>query len=158
MNGNSPLLTLMVYPAPTSHLDRFPVQTDMAMIALVAEIAVVLVVLLVAADARCRQNHFAAYRCIVTIDALEPLVLPVQLEIGLVVVEIPVFPVPRVVASFASGAKGTFVHILFSVTGRAIRLGLLEYHSQMTFLALGQRMLAGKLEARDPVIEFGLLP
>lgn len=158
MNGNGPFSASMVYPAPASNLDRFPVQPDMAVIALVSKIAIVLVVLLVTTDTGCRQNHFVVYRGIVTIDALEPLVLPVKLEIGLVVVEIPVLPVACVVASIASGAKGTFVHVLFRVTRRAIRLCLLEYHRQVTLLALGQYVLAGELEARDPVVEFGLFP
>lgn len=118
----------MVYPAPASHFDRFPVQSDMAMIALLSEVTIVLVIFIMTTDTGCRQNHFIAYRGIVTIDALESLMLPVKLEIGLVVVEIPVFPVASVVTSIASGAKGTFVHVLFCVARRAIRLGLLEYH------------------------------
>ena len=148
----------MVYPASTSNLDRFPVQSNMAMIALLSEIAIVLVILIMTTDAGCRQNHFAAYRCIVTIDTLESLVLPVKLEVGFVVVEIPVLPVASVVASFASSAKGAFVHVLLRMARRAIRLRLLEYHRQMTFFALGQNMLSGKLETRNPVIEFSLFP
>lgn len=128
MNGNGPLLTLIVYPASTSNLDRFPVQSNMAMIALLSEIAIVLVILIMTTDAGCRQNHFAAYRCIVTIDTLESLVLSVKLEVGFIVIEIPVFPVASVVASITCSAKGAFVHVLFSMARRAIRLGLLEYH------------------------------
>lgn len=158
MNGQNPWSMSIVYPAPASHFDRFPCQSDMAVFALTPEVAIVLVVLLMAADTGSRQYHFILDWCFVAINTFEFLVFPVKFEAGFIVVEIPVFPVAGVVTSFTSCPKGTLVHVLLFVTRHAIRLGFLEYHSQMTFLAFCQYMLPGKLEARDPVIEFNFFP
>lgn len=61
------------------------------------------------------------------INTLEILVLPVQLEAGFIVIEIPALPIAGVVTRVTSCSKSTLVHILFFVTGPAVRLGILEY-------------------------------
>lgn len=100
----------------------------MAVVALGTECAIVLVVLLMATDAACSQNDLCSNRGIVAIDTFKILVFAIQLEIGFIVIKIPVFPVAGVVTFLTACAERTLVHILLFMTGPAIRLGFLEYH------------------------------
>lgn len=86
------------------------------------------VILVVAADAGSGQCQFFVYRSLVTIDALEILVFSLQLESGFIVVEIPVFPVARVMASVAGCTQCAFMDVLLLVTRKTIRLGILEFN------------------------------
>ena len=105
--------TLIVYPALPSNLDRFPCQANMTVIALRAKCAVVLVVLLMAAYTTCSQNHLRSYRGIVAVNAFEFLVLSIQLEVGFVVIKVPIFPIAGVVTFLAARTKRAPVRILF---------------------------------------------
>jgi hypothetical protein len=138
--------------------DGFPGRTDVAMFALEPEFTIVLVVLVMAAIAGGGQDNFIADRSFVAFDALYVLVLSVQLEVGLVVIEIPVLPIAGVVARVATGSQGALMYVLLFMTGPAIRLGLLEFNGQMTFLALDQLMLTGKREFRDDMVELNFSP
>lgn len=86
------------------------------------------------------------------------LVLPFQPEAGFIMVEVPVFPIARVMASLASRAQRAFMHILFFVTRPAVRLGILELGGQMAFFAFGQNVLSGKREAGLRMVELGFFP
>ena len=103
---------LIIYPALPPNLDRFPCEADMAMVTLRAKCTVMLVVLLMASDAACSQDNLRPDGSIVTIDAFELAVLPFELEVCFVVIEIPVFPIARVVAFLAACAECALVRIL----------------------------------------------
>jgi len=81
----------------------------------VAKCTIVFVVLAMASHTRGDQIDFAIDLRVVALDTSELGVFTVQLELGFVVVEIPVFPIPRVMASLASRSKRAFMHILFFV-------------------------------------------
>ena len=91
-------ISLFPDPLLASHLDRFPRQPDMAVLALHSKCAIVPVILIMASYTAGSQNHFCFYRCFVTIDTLQRLVLSVQLEFGFIMIEIPAFPITGVVA------------------------------------------------------------
>ena len=97
----------------------------MALLAASAKRTIVLVVLVMATGATGGQFQFPEYRGFMTIGTLEILMLGLQLETGLVVVEIPVFPIASIVASFANCSQCAFMHILFFMARPAIRLGIL---------------------------------
>ena len=82
----------------------------------VAKCTIVFVVLAMASHTRGDQIDFAIDLRVVALDTSELGVLTVQLELGFVVVEIPVFPVTRVVTSLAIGSQCAFMHVLFFVT------------------------------------------
>lgn len=86
------------------------------------------VILVVATDATRRLGKFVANRVLMAPDAFDILVLPVQLEFGLVVIKIPPLPVTGVMTSVTSLSERAFMHVLLLVTRPAIRLGLFEYH------------------------------
>lgn len=126
----------------------------MAVIALVPICPVVPVILAMTtyttADCQC---HFIVGRSFVALGATYVLVFSFQLEFGLVVVEIPIFPIPRVVAIPAIRAQRALVHVLLLMTRPAVRLGILECDSQVAFLAFGQQMFSGEREAGKPVVK-----
>ena len=100
------------------------------------------------------QHHFIAHRLFVTSIAVicTFFMRPIQLEIGLVVIEIPGSPVTRVVASLALGTQLAFMHILLLVTCPAVRLDVLELRRVcMTLFALNQHMAAKQGICRHPV-------
>ena len=72
----------------------------------------VLVALLMASDAACSQDNLRPDGSIVTIDAFELAVLPFQLEVCFVVIEIPVFPIARVVTFLTACAECALMRIL----------------------------------------------
>ena len=77
----------------------------------VAEVAVVHIVLVMTTAASRGHQHFFVHRLLVagiTIGA-DLFVRPVQLEIGLVVIEVPRLPVARVVANLALRAEAALV-------------------------------------------------
>ena len=104
---------LMIDPALASHFDRFPRKANMTVFTLRSVRAIMLVIFFMAADTAGRFSHLLVCRCSVAIDAFEFLVLPLQLEVGLVMIKVPIFPVAGVVASFATFAKCAFMHVLF---------------------------------------------
>jgi len=83
----------------------------MAVFALCSELAVVLVFLVMTAEATGGQADVFLNRCLVAFGAADILVLALQLESGLVVIEIPILPVTGVMTGFALGAQGALVHI-----------------------------------------------
>jgi hypothetical protein len=70
-------IDLLLDPALVSHLDRFPRQPDMAVIALHSKCSIMPVILFVAADTTGRLGQFGAYRILVAIDTLKVLVFSV---------------------------------------------------------------------------------
>lgn len=113
----------------------------MALLTAPPERAVMLVVLVVATGATGCQFQFAERWSLVAVPAFEVLVLALQLESGLVVVEIPVLPVASVVAFLTSRPQRALVSVFLFVAGPAIRLGIFEFRRQMTFLAFRYLML-----------------
>ena len=103
----------MIDPALASHFDRFPRKAYMAMFTLRSIRAIMFVIFFMAADTAGRFSHLLVCRCSVAIDAFKLFVLAFQFEVGLVVIEFPIFPVAGVVASFATFAKSAFMHVLF---------------------------------------------
>lgn len=88
----------------------------MAVFALVSKRTVVLVILVMAADAACSQGYFIAYRGFVAFGTAYVLVFSIQLELGFIVVEIPVLPVTRVVAILTARSQRAFMCVLLFVT------------------------------------------
>ena len=86
------------------------------MFTLVPERTIMLVILAMTADTTGSQTQFIAGRSFVALGTTDVLVLAIQLESGFIVVEIPVLPVTRVVASLARFSQRAFVSILFFVT------------------------------------------
>lgn len=117
------------------------------MVTLHAKCTIMLIILFVTADTGSCQHDLGSNRGIVAVDTLKILVFPIQFEAGFIVIEIPIFPVSGVVASFTSGAKRAFMHILLLMTRPAVRFRFFEDHSQMAFLALYQRVFSRQLEA-----------
>lgn len=130
----------------------------MALFATPSERAVVLVVLVMATGAAGGQFQLPEYRGFMAIGAFEVLVLALQLETGLVVIEVPVFPIARIVASFAIRTQRAFMHVLLLMARPAVRLGVLVPGSRVAFLAFGYLMFSGQRITRLPVVEFGLFP
>lgn len=147
---------LELLPAVTD--DRFPGRPNMALLAAPSKSPIVLVILVMATGTAGDQLQFHQYRSLVTIGTLEILVLALQLETGLVVAEVPVFPVARVVAGFAIGTQSALVHILLFMARPAVRLGIFVSGSRVAFLALNEQMLSRKRIARLYVIEYGFFP
>jgi hypothetical protein len=145
-------------PPLASYLDRFPRLTDMAVLALHSKCTIMFIILVVATDTTGRLGQFVAYRVFMATDTLDVLVLPVQLEAGFIVIEIPIFPVTGIVASVAAFPERAFMHVLFFVTRPAIRLGLFKYYGEMAFFTFSQYVLPGKLKARHSVVKFNFGP
>ena len=92
------------------------------------------------------------------IDTLKVLMFSIQLELGFIVIKIPVLPVTGVVTGFTAFPESALMHILLFVARPAIRLGLFEHHGYMAFLALNQNMFSGELKLRHPVVKFNFSP
>jgi hypothetical protein len=120
----------------------FPVTAFVTTFATVAEVAVVHIVLVMATAASHGYQYFLVHRLHVAGVAIAPdlLVRPVQFEIGLVVIEVPRFPIARVVASLAFRTQLALMRVFFFVARPAIRLGILERWFEVTFLALYQHV------------------
>lgn len=82
----------------------------------------------------------------------------IQLEVGLVVIEIPGFPVAHVVAGFACRSQFALMYIFLFMARPAIGLGVLECRSCVTLFALHQKMFADQREYGFSMIEGGLFP
>jgi len=148
----------MLNPLLASHLDRFPRQSNVAVITLTSKCTIVLVILVMAADTVRAQIDLGAYRILVALCAAYILVFSIQLELGFIVVEIPIFPVTGVVAKLTTCSQRAFMRILFFVARPAVRLGILERGRGMALLALDQNVLSSKREAGLTVIERSLFP
>ena len=125
----------------------------MATFALRSKITRVPVVLVVTAYAGDRQCHFLVDRGVVAFNALEVLVFSFQREMRLVVVEIPVLPIARIVASVTARAQRALVNVLFFVAGVTVGLGVPEYHGCMALLAFDQQVRAGQGESSQAMVE-----
>ena len=114
----------------------------MTAFATVAEVAVVHIVLVMTTAARCGHQHLFVHRFFVAriTIAANLFMRPIQLEIGFAVIEVPGFPIARVVASLAFRTQLALVHVFFFVARPAIRLGILERRFDVTLLALYQHV------------------
>src|SRR5512135_444461 len=110
----------------------------MTMLTLLTKVSIVLVVLVMAAIASSSQNNRCLHGDFMAINAFKIFVLPVQLEAGFVMIEIPAFPITGVVAIITTRSQCAFVDVLLFVAGPAIRFGFLEHNSEMAFFALRQ--------------------
>jgi hypothetical protein len=81
-----------------------------------------------------------------------------QLETGVFVIEVPARPVARVVTGFAVGTETAQVYVLFFMARPAIRFGVLESGSEMTFVARNQSMQPGQRKAGHTMIKFRFFP
>jgi hypothetical protein len=99
-------------PASASNFEVLPRQVIVATIALLPEIPVMFILCVMAAAAVAGQGYLLSYRHPVTFRTTQELMLPLQSEICLVVVEIPILPMASVVARLAVGAQLALVHIL----------------------------------------------
>ena len=88
----------------------------MAVFAFISECAIVLVILAVATGTADSQDHFIAGRSFVTSSTADVLVLPFQLEQGLVMIEIPALPIARVMTIPAVRPQCALMNVLFFVT------------------------------------------
>jgi len=130
----------------------------MAVLAMIPECAIVFIILAVATDTADGQRHLGVSRRFMALRTADVLVFPFQFEIGSIVVEIPIFPITRVVAISTIRAQRALMNILLFVAGTAIRLGILKCSVQMTFLAFCQQVLPGKRKTRHPMVEIGFFP
>lgn len=85
----------------------------MTVVAFVTVCPIVLVILTMTTDTTDSEGHFTVRRRFVAFRTAYILVFTVQLEIGFVVVEIPVFPITRVMAVTAVRSQRTLVDVLF---------------------------------------------
>ena len=111
--------------------------------------------------ARRGHQHFLAHRILVAGIAVAGgfFMRPVQLEAGLVVVEIPGLPVPRVVTDLAFGCQSALMHIVFLMARPAIRPCILESYCGMALFAFDQHVPSKQRKRRHPiVVERGLVP
>ena len=88
----------------------------MTLLALTAKVAVVFIVFVMATDASANQVNLFVHRLLMAVIAFNIFMLSLQLEVGLVMVKIPDFPVTRVVTIFTPGAQTAFVRILLFMT------------------------------------------
>lgn len=115
----------------------------MATVTLRTEITVVYIVTIMATTAGLRRFHLAIHRALVTLVAVEDvLVRTGQLEIGLVMIEIPRFPTAHVMALLAFRAQTTLMDlfVVFCMTGETFRFGILKGGTGVTLLAFHQSM------------------
>jgi hypothetical protein len=127
----------------------------MAALALLPKATLMNVTLLVTPYAGSRSTDFVRIKgLLVAIEALCLLVRTIHLVLGpLVMVEIPCFPVARIVTAVALSAQTQLVLVFLLVAGVTIRLGVLEFRRFVAFLALGLDMLAKQREFRLIVIK-----
>ena len=121
--------------------------------------ALVLIVLFVAAHAGIRCLDDVAHRILVTSIAVEPRMPAVQLKsCSSVVIEVPDFPVPGIMAGFAPCPEPSFVGILLLVATDAIHGHLFKGDGGVAFLAVDLDVLAEKRKAGQSVVEPRLFP
>jgi len=130
----------------------------MAVLAMISICTIVFIILAVATDTADGKCHLIVRRRFMALRTADVLVLPFQFEIGSIVVEIPIFPIARIVAIATIRAQRALMDVLLFVAGTAIRLGILKCSVQMTFLAFCQQVLPGKRKARHPMVEIGFFP
>ena len=135
-----------------------PVRRDVAFFALHAEIVVMNIVLSMTTEAGHRQFRSPFHYRSVTRIAIELGVCSIQLELGLVVVEIPDFPIARSMAALALLAEPHFMNIIFLVAAQAFHRDITIRRSGVAFLAFDQCMRSGERKPRTIVIEVFDLP
>jgi len=84
----------------------------MAVFTFIAISTVVLVILAMTTYAADCKGDLGVRRCPVAFGTADILVLSLQLEACLIMIEIPVLPVPRVVAITAVSSQGPLMHVL----------------------------------------------
>src|SRR5512139_880750 len=152
-------LLLLRQASGSAGLDRLERARQVAALAIPPEAAVVNVHVLVTAHARARDGSPAVHGKLVAGEAIEPAVLAVEGETSApVVIEVPLFPVARVVAVLAPRTEPELVLVVLAVAGVAVRLGVLVLRRGVVGLALEPCMLAEQREAREPVVEPCLSP
>lgn len=88
----------------------------MAMFALDSKCAIMFIILVMAPDTAGGQDYFFDNRCFVAFCTANILVFSLQLEAGLVVIEIPVFPIARIVTRLATRSQCALMDVLFFMT------------------------------------------
>ena len=117
----------------------------MTTVTLRAKISVVYIISVMATTAGLRRFDFAGHWTLVALVTIKDILVRAgQFELGLVVIKIPGLPAAYGMTFLALGTQTTFMYLLvvFLVAGEAIRLGILEGRSNVTLLALHQRMTA----------------
>lgn len=126
----------------------------MATVTPIAKISVVHIITVMATAARTGQHHLLRHRLLMAVVALIGyfLMRAVQLEIGLVVVEVPSLPRARRVADLAFGSQFAFVHVILFMARPAIGFRIFEGWSQVALLAADQCMLTQQRECRHAIV------
>lgn len=137
-------------------LGSLPVFGAVAVAALLSFLSLVDIVLLVAGEAV--RRRMLEIGVPVAVLALGLNVLAKQRKLGLGVIERALLPVALRMAVTAGLPQGTFVLVVFLVTGVAGRGRLLEHGALVAGLALDVAMLAPEREACLAVIESRLCP
>lgn len=130
--------------SPGARLDILERGRGMTTLALLSKAAIMNIAFLMTANTRGRRVQLVGIdRLLVAIQTLGLFMGAVNLVLGLpVMVEIPGFPVARVVAGVALPAQPQLVLVFLLVAGVAVRLGILEFRSFVALLALGLDVLA----------------
>jgi len=90
------------------------------MIAFVAVCAIVLVILAMTTDAADCKGDFITRRRFVTFGTADILVFSFQLEACFIMIEIPILPIPRVVAIPTVRSQCSLMHVLLFVAGHTV--------------------------------------
>ena len=129
------------------HICGVKVGINVTTITLRAEASTVHVITRVTAKTCRTLFNFANKGCSMAIQTTHFFVSAINLKLGAsIMIEIPNFPIPRIVAILAERAKLFFMHIVFLMARKAVRLSLFKFASQMTFLALHWPVLAQQWE------------
>lgn len=62
------------------------------------------------------QRHFSVRRRLMALYTTNVLVLPIQLEVGSIVVKIPTFPITRVVTRLTTCPQSSLMNVFFLMT------------------------------------------
>lgn len=84
----------------------------MAMFALCAKSTIMLIIFVMAPDTTGGQDYFFDNRCFVAFRTANIFVFSLQLEAGLVVIEVPIFPIARVVTRLATRSQCALMDVL----------------------------------------------
>jgi len=130
-----------------------------AALALAPKAAAMNVHIVVAARTAAGQAERSVHGSAMTGEAIKSSMPAIEFEgRSPVVVELPAFPVDRVVAGFAFGPEAQLVRVVLPMTGHAFNLGIPEGRCDMTFLALDLGVFAKQWKPRESVVHTRVLP
>lgn len=105
--------------------------------------AVVLIVFVMTTGAGFRDAGYFIRRFFMAVIASDVFMLSLQLKVCFVVIKIPDFPVPRVMACFTVDSQAAFMSVLFFMARPAIRFCIPECGGNVALFAFHRDMLSG---------------